>query len=39
LAPLIRGLIPQLINIGEEATKCAGRLPQDTDQVTETEGV
>lgn len=39
LAPLVRGLVPQLVNLGEEAAKCASRIPEDTPMVTETQGV
>lgn len=39
MAPLMRGLIPQLVNLGEEAAKCGSRIPQDSLPVTETSGV
>jgi hypothetical protein len=37
LAPLVRGLIPQMVNLGEEAKKCATRAPQDTAPITVTD--
>lgn len=34
LAPLVRGLIPQVANLGEEVLKCGIRAPQDSAPIT-----
>ena len=39
LAPLVRGLIPQLANLGEETVKCGKNIPTDTAVVTESHGI